>query len=117
MVARVADWRAKNPDKHAAHDAAYRTRHRERIAAQNADWAAQNPEKRAASQARRRARKARATVEHFTDADLRNYWAANGLAEDRCFYTGEPLDAWPPYRPHDAACPWRRAQPRKPCAS
>ena len=68
MVARVADWRAKNPDKHAAHDAAYRTRHRERIAAQNADWAAQNPEKRAASQARRRARKARATVEHFTDA-------------------------------------------------
>lgn len=33
-----------------------------------------------------------APYEYFTGAELRSHWDDNGIAADRCFYTGEPLD-------------------------
>lgn len=74
---RIRKWQKANPDRVRAFAQRYRDTHplEERLRGSYA-----------------RAHSPEATI---TAEELRAYWAANGITEDRCYYTGAPLrDGW-----------------------
>jgi 5-methylcytosine-specific restriction endonuclease McrA len=99
--------RREDPNVVAKERAAYKiwyAQNREQKAAYKQQWDAANPEKARANERRRRARKAAATIEPFTPADLRHDWEDHDLWD--CFFCGGPLtdlhvDHFYPLKPAD----------------